>query len=164
MRSSDLLPLLSPSARRDVESQIGKSPTRAARPIEHDRLVTCTPFGDCDSAEFTVPIRTKNPLNNREHFYKVAARGRKEKQAVGMVLLTKPLPRVPVTVQLTRHGKGNRPMDSDGLAASLKHVRDSIAAVYGLDDADSRIEFLTPKQTTAAKDYAVGIRIERRDR
>lgn len=153
MKPSDLI--LNPSAKRFVDAQIRRTPTKVP-PVEH------IDGSFVESLSLIVPIRTKNPLNNREHWSKVSARGRKEKEAVGLMLLTKPLPRLPVTVQLTRNGKGHRPMDApDGLPASMKHVMDAIAAVYGLDDADPRIKFLEPKQNTAAKEYGVAIEIRR---
>lgn len=164
MTSSEIR-LLSPEARRSVEAQILARPTKAPRPKEHVNISVQVISGSTvrmespTSIRITVPVRTKNPNNNIEPWRKVSARARKEKEIVTLMLCGKPLPVAPVTVQLTRHGKGNRPMDSDGLAASLKHVRDSVAAVYGLDDADPRIVFLEPKQATAAKEYGVTIEI-----
>ena len=44
-----------------------------------------------------------------------------------------------VVISLVRFGR--RPLDSDNLAGSQKHLRDAIAASLGIDDGDSRIRW-----------------------
>jgi hypothetical protein len=110
-----------------------------------------------------VPIRTVNPLNNRQHWRAVSERGKVEKTTMRLALAAAvPLPALPVKVSMQRRGKGARPMDGDGLGASLKHVRDSVADAYGLDDADTRIYFETPEQATRANRFGVSIVIQTR--
>jgi hypothetical protein len=62
----------------------------------------------------------------------------------------RPLPRyrvpLPCTVQLTRVSPG-RPLDAhDNLTGALKAVVDELARLIGVDDADPRVTWLTPKQ------------------
>lgn len=50
--------------------------------------------------------------------------------------------RWPIAVRLVRVYAGKaRKMDDDGCVAAFKHVRDAVAAYFGVDDADPRIRF-----------------------
>lgn len=113
---------------------------------------------------FTVGIRTHNPLNGNQskgwqgtHFRRV-----REREKVGLAWLVAARgrkPALPVVVTLTRLGRNRRPMDEDGLKASLKTVRDAVARHLGVDDGDKRIEFVCGQEY--AKAY--GVRIEVRE-
>lgn len=107
--------------------------------------------------QLTLPMRTVNPLNNRRHWRTVWTRSKKERGAVALELLSRrPLPRLPVVVTLTRLSRGE--MDTDGLAASFKAVRDGIADAYGIGDgARSGLTFNYAQ--AKAKTFGVEIRI-----
>lgn len=84
-------------------------------------------------------LRLQNPLNNRCHWRVLSKRGREQKEATGYALLgadwsgtAKPTKERPWVVTITRLGPGT--LDTDNLAASGKHVRDSIAKWCGVDD------------------------------
>jgi hypothetical protein len=103
-------------------------------------------------------IRTVNALNVREHPQARARRARAERGYAHMWVLANrdKLPALPMTVTLTRLGP--RTLDTDGLAAALKHVRDGIADAYGCDDsATAPITWGYEQQK--AKDYGVRITI-----
>lgn len=89
--------------------------------------------------EVRVPIRTVNGTNAREHWGDKQRRARKEREAVAWLLAGKPKPVLPCRVVLTRTGPNRRAMDSDGLQAALKHVRDQVAEWLGADDANPGI-------------------------
>lgn len=126
----------------------------------------CTFSSSVDQRRVFVPIKTVNPLNGRQHWRIVSKRGKSEKNLTASHLATAgSLPLLPVTVTMIRHGRGTRPMDSDGLTASLKHVRDSVAMCYGVDDGDTRkIRFLEPRQLTKQPKARVEILIEQAER
>jgi hypothetical protein len=94
--------------------------------------------------ELAFSLHTKNPLNGRQHWRRVAKRGVKEKTATYWALHkrlhTAPPIALPCVVILTRVSAGV--LDDDGLAAALKHVRDAVALWIGVDDGDvGRIRF-----------------------
>ncbi len=103
-----------------------------------------------------VPLRLKNPLNNREHWRKVSARGADEKGLTRMMLGRRPVPPLPLTITIVRVGP--RKLDSDGLAASAKHVRDAVASWIGVDDGDERLGWVYTQQQSS--DHAVHIVVE----
>ena len=81
------------------------------------------------------PLRLVNPNNRREHWRAVSKRSRSELVITGMYLRTEcgsVPPALPVVVTITRVGPAK--MDSDGLAAAAKHVRDAVARWMGVDD------------------------------
>lgn len=98
-----------------------------------------------------LPIRTVNPLNNRRHWRVVWARSKKEREAA--YLATPAGLYLPLTVKLTRIGK--RDMDSDGLAASFKAIRDGIADKCKVNDGSNLIHFEYAQEKS--KTYAVRI-------
>jgi hypothetical protein len=110
-----------------------------------------------------ISLRTVNPLNKREHWAQRAKRVRAERTAtrcaIRAVWGTVIRPRVPVTVLLTREAM--RSMDTDGLAASFKGVRDEVAIWLGVDDADPRVEW--KYQQRKAKGFHVVIEFADRE-
>lgn len=97
-----------------------------------------------------LPIRTRNPLNGQMGNSRLAAiirsRARAEHRDVTRLLVANALrwhdvaPKPPFVVTLTRLSCGR--MDDDGLAASMKGVRDGIASALGIDDGDTaRLRF-----------------------
>lgn len=109
------------------------------------------------------PMRLKNPLNgSREHWAVKAKRAKAERNATTLMLkahdsgtfvsgVTHALGggaslwrlNGRLAVRLVRIYAGrSQAMDDDGLAAAFKHVRDAVAAYFGVDDADPRIRFV----------------------
>ena len=68
-----------------------------------------------------IPLRTINPLNQREHWRQRATRVKSERTITSWSLVRAIKPTLPVVVTLTREAE--RAMDTDGLAASFKGVR-----------------------------------------
>jgi hypothetical protein len=91
-----------------------------------------------------LPLRTQNPLNGGFHNTKLAAilktRRRHEERQITRLAMTAALHRrgspsadwLPATVTLTRLSVAT--MDTDGLAASNKGIRDGIADALGVGD------------------------------
>lgn len=84
---------------------------------------------------YRLPIRLASTANLREHWAKRAKRAKAHRKAA-LVIDKHPLPCVVTIIRC-----GSRPMDSDNLAISAKHIRDGIADRLGVDDADPRIEW-----------------------
>lgn len=103
-----------------------------------------------------IPLRTVNPLNKREHWRVRCARVKVERASTLAWLMTEPKPPLPVVVNLTRESV--RAMDTDGLAASFKGVRDEVAKWLGVDDASPLVEWRYAQRK--AKGFHVLIEIE----
>jgi hypothetical protein len=117
------------------------------------------------TVEFSIPIRTKPGLNEREHWRVRAARVKKERSATRVLMLSawrrfhQVPPEPPWLVTLTRASPGTRPMDDDNLPGSLKAIRDEVASVLGVDDGDkARIRFAYAQERG---EWGVRVRIER---
>lgn len=90
----------------------------------------------------TIPLRTKNSLNVREHWAKRALRAKHHRATVGFILrayLRNAGIGPPCVVTLTRTGP--KRMDDDGLSAALKAVRDGVADALGIDDGSDAVEW-----------------------
>jgi len=83
----------------------------------------------------TIPIKTGRGLNDREHWRARHQRVKKEREATAWLLAGKTKPKLPCSVLLIRQAPSNG-LDDDGLAGSLKGVRDEIARWLGVDDRD----------------------------
>lgn len=92
-----------------------------------------------------VPVRTKNPLNNREHWRVVSKRSKAVRFPVSMVVRTSFLwSGRPIVVLVTRVAPGKGLARHDALPGALKPVIDGVADGLGLDpnglhDDDPRI-------------------------
>lgn len=87
-----------------------------------------------------VAIKTKNGLNQRQHWRTVSKRAIEIKSATAIALSAQAgvrghHVRRPCVVVMTRSSTGV--LDDDGLASSLKHVRDAVAEWLGVDDGDT---------------------------
>lgn len=109
--------------------------------------------------EFTVPIRTANPLNNSWGGWEANA-GKRKSQRRAVALRFPPVELRPVfVVTMTRVSAGT--LDDDGLRASLKSVRDAVAERLGVDDRPGGLakwEYL--QERGEPKKQAVRVRIE----
>jgi hypothetical protein len=108
-----------------------------------------------------VPVRVISTPNARDHWRTRAKLARHQRNIVGMFLSRIVLPAPPVVVTLTRvyaAAKGQRPFDDDNAVAAMKNVRDEVASLYGLDDADgSGLQWAYGPQEAGD---AAGVRIE----
>lgn len=100
------------------------------------------------------PMRLVNGTNAREHWGARKRRAASQRGPVALALR----PRLivcpaPWAIQITRIGP--RVMDSDGLQAAAKHVRDGIADALGIDDGDKRATWLYSQRKAAAGDLVV---------
>lgn len=103
-----------------------------------------------------IPLRTVNPLNRREHWTARSRRVKAERAATWAAVFDTLRPALPATVLLTR--EATRAMDTDGLAASFKGVRDEVAKWLGVDDASPLVEWKYAQRK--AKGFHVLIEIE----
>ncbi len=90
---------------------------------------------------FVLPIKLECATNKREHWTVIAKRKQEQRMLAGMY--THQVWRADegnFTITITRIGL--RKMDSDNLATSAKYVRDGVADALGIDDGDSRIEWV----------------------
>lgn len=111
-----------------------------------------------------VPVRTVSEANAHEHWRRRQKRALQQRLAVWAYW--KAVPRtveLPVVVRLTRVAP--RAMDSDNAVGALKHVRDEIAELLGVDDGpqEKRVTWEYPPQEKGARnEYAVIIEVEPR--
>lgn len=100
----------------------------------------------------------------REHWSKGHRRVKKERAAVALVLSNqRELPTVlkeAVTVTLTRCSV--RRLDDDNLVASMKAVRDEVAAWLGVDDGDERVMWRVEQRKTSRAQQGTIVRVEAR--
>lgn len=101
-------------------------------------------------------LRTMNPLNRREHWTARSKRVKAERKVTALALRNMAIPTLPAVVTLTREAV--RAMDTDGLAASFKGVRDQIADWLQIDDANPLIEWRYAQRK--AKGFHVLIEIQ----
>lgn len=113
-----------------------------------------------------IPIRTVNPLNGSQGVWQAKARRRKQERYTTYLITGRHWtvfgwPKLPVTVLLTRIAP--RAMDTDGLAASFKSVRDGIADRLGIDDGSSKVKWEYAQRRGKPKEYAVEVQISSLD-
>ena len=113
-----------------------------------------------DVIEAELPLKLVSGMNVREHW---GARKRRAEEHRGVTKLrlqaaVKPYATMCAVITITRIAP--RPLDSDNLAASAKHVRDGIADAYGLDDRNPRLAWNYAQERGRPKYYGVRIRIE----
>lgn len=83
-----------------------------------------------------------NRNNSREHWTAQHPHNAAEKQAAWahtLKALDRRTFRAPMRITIVRFG--DRAMDSDGVAAAAKYVRDGIARAIGIDDGDPRLDW-----------------------
>lgn len=104
----------------------------------------------------TLPLRTINALNAREHWRKRARRAKKERLLA--YCATPAGLSLPLTVNLKRLAP--RLMDDDGLTASFKAIRDGIADKVQVNDGNPELAFRYSQEKS--KSYAIEIVISAR--
>lgn len=106
----------------------------------------------------TLALYTTTESNTGGHYMGKAKRAKAQQTVVREALrrMGALLPPLPVRVVMTRIGR--KLLDSDNLPSSTKHIRDSIADVYGVDDADPRYDWQVEQDK--GKTFAVKIEIE----
>lgn len=103
----------------------------------------------------TIPLYTTTEANAKGHWRQKATRAKAQRTTTALFVQRLTRPGLPATVRMVRIGK--RLLDSDNLAGSLKHVRDGIADVYGVDDGSPLYTWVCEQEIGI--DYAVRIEI-----
>lgn len=90
---------------------------------------------------FSVEVKTTNDLNSRQHWRPVAKRAKAQRAASAAASMSafavQGRPELPCVVSMTRISRGE--LDDDAVPGSLKHIRDGIADVIGVDDRKREI-------------------------
>jgi len=107
--------------------------------------------------DITIPIRTVNPTNNRQHWRVVWQRSKKQREVVFHAVHGE-YPTMPAIVTMTRISTGT--LDDDNLRPALKSIRDGIADAFGVPDNDPRIEWRYVQAKGKRGEHAVRIKIE----
>lgn len=125
---------------RDFNAMTARRAVRdlPARPKKLPRLLPLS----VSPGVVVLPVRTVTESNAKEHWRTRHARAGNQRAitgtGMGRLRAAHGLPPFPVAVRLVRLAPGTRPMDDDNLPSAMKHVRDEIAAAYGVDDGDRR--------------------------
>lgn len=120
-------------------------PVQVAREPADDRKPVLLPASFTEPARWVIPLLVKCGDNQRDHRRRIGRAG--HERNVTCRTLARQLRVVAgfqewldtggsVVVTLTRLSP--RTMDSDGVAAACKYVRDAVALLCGVDDGDSR--------------------------
>ena len=110
--------------------------------------------------DITLPLRTKNPTNNREHWRIVWKRSKVERYTTYMVVYAKVFLgslELPTTATLTRLSFGE--LDDDNLRSAMKACRDGVADAFDVADNDKRLKFEYAQEKCKRGTYGVRIRI-----
>ncbi len=122
---------------------------------------------------FDLPLRTTNPLNGGMSGTRWEAiqrsRTRAEHRLVARMRTTAALRQsgqhpadvIPCVVTLTRFSAGH--MDTDGLAASLKGIRDGIADALGVNDGGPMVDWVPAQAKCPRGVFGVRVCIEKRE-
>jgi hypothetical protein len=108
----------------------------------------------------TIPVRTVNPLNRREHWSSRAKRAREARAETFYSLKANKAPyTLPCTITVTRIAP--RKLDAhDGLPAALKGVVDGVADYLMVkSDADQRLSWKYAQRAGEPHEYAVEVEI-----
>jgi len=107
--------------------------------------------------EVLVPVRTVSEANVRQHWRHRKRRASEHRLVTAALLRAqRARPELPVVVTLTRIGP--KKIDSDNCWGALKHVRDGVADVYGVDDGDGRYAWRCEQEVF--REYGVRVEIE----
>lgn len=115
------------------------------------------------AVRFQLPIRTVNEVNESKHWRVRQRRASQQRHDTHYALVGKAMPALPCVVTMTRYAP--RKVDSDSLPCCFKHIRDQIAAEYGVDDGDdSIIEWRYAQCPGEIKGYSVTVVIEPKEK
>lgn len=107
-------------------------------------------------------LRLVSEANQRDHWAKKARRVKAQRDLVTLVLrgtVARTMMAVaPLSVTITRIAP-SKGLDDDNAVSSAKGVRDSVAAILGIDDRDERVDWLVNQERGA---WGIRIRIEAR--
>lgn len=109
--------------------------------------------------EREIAIRTVSESNKHEHWRARHKRSVAQHNAIGYTL--RPLVhglQLPAVVLLTRCAPSSG-LDDDNLRGALKHCRDGVAKVLGIDDRDPRVRWEYRQERSPKGRYAVRVRI-----
>ena len=113
-------------------------------PTARVRTLKRTTVDPAWSVTLTVPVVVKSEMNLREHWAARHRRFAKQAEAVKMVSLLSRIDlmqlAVPLRITLTR--LGGKGLDSDNLAGGFKGIRDAVANLLMMDDADPRLTWV----------------------
>ena len=136
--------------------------TRTPPAIVLDGLVADIRATHPKAVAFTMPMKLVNSLNSREHHMAIHRRAKSQRAQATMAYRCHARGRnlkPPFVVVFTRIAPSNG-MDSDGLAASCKHIRDGIADALGVKDGDTkRIKFAYRQERGKAREYAAVVQV-----
>lgn len=104
----------------------------------------------------TFPLYTTTEANAGGHWRAKNKRAQSQRETTALFVRRLELPPLPVVVTMTRIGR--KMLDDDNAVGAMKHVRDSIAAIYGVDDGDHRYQWVVAPQEIG--EYAVRIKVE----
>ncbi len=109
-----------------------------------------------------LPLQTKNPTNNRQHWRTVWSRAKRERGTACMLvrlqLQQTPVELATVNIRITRLSSGE--LDDDNLRAALKSIRDGVADAFGSDDSrKSRLQFHYAQEKCKRGAFAVRVEI-----
>lgn len=108
-----------------------------------------------------LPIRIVSEANSREHWRRRNKRKQAQQREVDIewkqAMRGRSVP-LPCVVTLTRIAP--RLYDDDNLRGAFKGIRDQIARLVGVDDADERIKFEYRQERRAPKQYDIFIEVE----
>lgn len=111
----------------------------------------------CKRSGIFLPLRTINPLNGTTDRWGKIRRAKEHRGIVAAAVRAAgfgPGTASPIQVTLIRYSPGE--LDSDGLSAAMKNVRDGVADALGINDRDPRCRW-TCRQTKAP---GYGVRIQ----
>lgn len=107
--------------------------------------------------KIALPLKVVNTLNQREHWSSRARRAKKERALGYMVVPAGLCP--PLAITLTRiYPKRYKPMDTDGLTAAFKAIRDGIADKIGIDDGSDQLTWIYAQETGAEFGVTIDIK------
>lgn len=111
--------------------------------------------------EIVMPIRTVSEMNTRGHWSRRFKRQKSQQRDFN--LLWKPeytkAVSLPCRVTFTRYS--NHQLDDDNIRSALKGIRDSLAAILGVDDGDeSKIKFRYAQERINKRENYFVVRIE----
>lgn len=108
--------------------------------------------------QVTVPLYLPS-LANLRRWHAIMRLKARQRMAVHLCMLNRPLPAPPLIVTITRVGP--RALDDDNLSAACKYVRDQIADEVGIDDGSPLFTWRYVQRR--AREYNVEIEIRAAD-